>query len=344
MKKRILFATNYLGNDTTSWLRAWGPFTLMRNEVEIVEPIVPTEKTGLKYGWWSNWRNWYNNIDVCFMHRPFGPVAAHIMSQCKMHGIPLWVDHDDDLLNIPDKNPYAKIHNDGEKEFPAVEMSYKYADILTCSGEVMHYDLKTKYKRPDAILITSGMDDRLLKFKKPFNANNKISWRGSESHKSDLEDFQIYITRLVRDEKNREFYFWGIDPEKLWNEFKDYPNWKFEVQLNLIDYIHSITKVNASIHMVPLEENRFNKVKSNLAWLDTTLAGSVVLGPDFPEWNRPGIIRYKGKADFYDKMKYLISHSKDFLEFNHNESWAYIKDCLLTSHLNKQRREILKNL
>ncbi len=346
MKKRILFATNYSGNDTTSYLRAWGPFTLMRSEVEIVQPMMPQAGESLKYGWWSNWQNWFNNIDVCFMHRPFGKIAAHIMSQCKMHGIPLWVDHDDDLLNIPEQNPHAKYHNDAEKEFPSIEMSYKYADILTCSGVEMHKQLKEKYGRKDAILITSGLDDRLLRFKRKFSGNKRVAWRGSESHLSDLEHFGRSIPDIVQKNPDRQFYFWGINPEKIWPELKELPpeRWAYEDQLNFVDYISSITKANASVHYVPLEDNSFNRVKSNLSWLDCTLSGSVCVGPDYPEFNRPGIEKYKGVSDFKKVLQGTMDRDVRELEKMHDLSWEYICDNLLQSRLNKQRRVILKNL
>lgn len=348
-KKRILFATNYMRNDTTSFLRAHGAFSLLAKEgyCEIVEPKIPDEKTSLNYGWWSDWTAWLNNIDVCLMHRPFGPVAAHIMSNCKLAGIPLWVDHDDDLLAIPEANPHYQVHHDGEKQFPAVEYSYKYADILTCSGQVMHKQLREKYDRPDAILITTGLDDRLIRFKQPITNNRKISWRGSLSHKSDLRWYESSIKRLVAENSpEREFLFWGINPAELWPDFKNERlNWSFSNQLNFFDFMNQMTKSNAMIHMVPLEDNHFNRVKSNLSWLDATLAGSVVLGPDFPEFQKPGIYRYPAdKLGFAESFNRIKDFDFGLLKVMHEESWEYIKDNLLTSHLNKKRIEILRNL
>jgi hypothetical protein len=347
-KKRILFATNYSANDTTSFLRAWGPFTLMRDEVEIIEPIIPKEGENIKYGWWSNWRNWFNNIDVCFMHRPFGMLAAHIMSQCQMHGIPLWVDHDDDLLAIPDQNPHAKVHQDAEKQFPSIEMSYKHADILTCSGQAMHKQLREKYGRGDAILITTGLDDRLLRLKQPFGKNRKISWRGSQSHKSDLRFYERPIKNMVAKNATRDFFFWGIDPEELWPEFKNYPNWKFEVQLNLLDFLNSMAKVNAQIHFVPLEDNHFNRVKSNLSWLDSTLAGSACVAPNYLEFQRPGVIQYnagENQVENFEKtLNTVMDLDPEILKQKHDESWEYIQENLMQSKLNQKRREILRNL
>lgn len=338
MKKRVLFASNYQANDTTSWLRAYGPMTLMRDEVEIVEPKIDVQDRDGR--WWYNWRNWMG-IDVCFMHRPYGPIAAQIMQNCKLHGVPLWVDHDDDLLAIPEKNPFHKIHADGEKVFPSVEWSYENADILTCSGEVMYEQLRTQYGREDTILITSGFDDRLIRFKKPFSANRKVGWRGSYSHFSDLELFRPQLEHCMQDYPELEWHFWGIDPRKI---FRTEVNGEFSPQRNMFDFIRDMTNANCSMHIVPLEDNHFNRVKSNLSWLDATLAGSVVLAPNFTEFNRPGIWNYYddnfGK-DFEGLRDYMADGGGEELN---KESWSYIQDCLLTSHLNKKRSEILRNL
>lgn len=338
MKKRILFATNYNANDTTSYLRAWGPFTLMRDEVEIVEPLIEANSGQ----WWKNWRNWFNNIDVCFMHRPYGPIAAQIMAECKLAGVPLWVDHDDDLLNIPQTNEYYKVHTDGEKKFPSVEYSYRNADILTCSGKVMYDELVKTYKRSDTILITSGVDDRLLRFKKSFSGNRRVAWRGSTTHRSDLEYFRKSISNVMENAKGYEWHFWGLNPEFLNPPEK--ADIFYQKQLNFLQYIKSLTDYNCSIHMVPLEDNRFNRVKSNLSWLDATLAGSVVLGPNFPEFQRPGIMHYEGEDDFEDVLNFMIEMPKDLLKEKYLQSWEYIEDNLLQSHLNRKRREILRNL
>ena len=352
-KFKILFGTNYRANDTTSFLRAYGPFTLMSEYVEIVEPKLTYRKKNpnepgdeamdldLRAGWWNDWRSW-RGVDVCFLHRPYGLLGGSIINAAKMHGVPVWVDHDDDLLEIPDKNPHQKLHLDGEKLFPGVEYSYKEADILTCSGKVMHKKLVEKYGRKDAILITTGLDDELVRLKKPFNKNNKISWRGSTSHVSDLEHFKIPIMNVAK--KHPEIYWcWlGIDVRQIFDG--DIFEGEFSPQRSMMPFLNELCGFNSSIHIVPLEDNVFNRVKSNLSWLDATLAGSAVLGPAFEEWDKPGITQYKD--DFEGWLEVMLGSNGRCLELEarHNESWKYIKKNLLTSKLNYMRFDILKRL
>lgn len=339
-KKKILFATAYGANDTTSWLRAMGPFTLP-NMLEVCEWKLPREMyddKGNQLPWWINWSNWMD-VDVCFLHRPYGPLAASIISNAKMHGVPVWVDHDDDLLNIPEHNPYFEIHSQAEKKFPGVLYSYKEADILTCSSKVMHEELKTRYKRPDAMLITTGLDDRFLRFKKPWAKNNKIGWRGSKTHIRDIRHREMDYLRLFKKYPDLEWYWFGQDPRRIFGSKLDGEiNGEVIQQLNLFHFISELCNANCSLHLVPLEPSHFNKVKSNLSWLDATLAGSAVVAPgnDFPEWDLPGMIKWDCINEAID--------SPSLQKQGHDWSWDYIKSELLTSKINKHRIEILRQL
>lgn len=326
--KRILLASNYSNNDMTAFLRSYGPFTLMRDDVEIVP--VPNNSD-----WITDFRYWVG-IDICFLHRPFAGYGRKVIEQCKTHRVPLWVDHDDDLLAIPENSPHHGITL-LDRQFGTVELSYKEADILTCSSEIMHAELKAKYKRDDAILIPTGLDDRLLQFKKQFTKNNKIAWRGSPSHLADLRAFKEEINEVVGKYPDKEWHFFGIDPRQVGINPKQLIVWP---QMNIFEFYNIITEVNASVQFVVLEDNKFNRVKSNLSWLDATLAGSACLAPDFEDNRRPGIGTYN--PSFF-AASFSNAVDSEARELCNAASWEYIKDNLIQSVLNKKRYEIIRN-
>lgn len=302
----------------------------MRDEVEIIS--VPGNEE-----WISDFRYWMG-IDVCFLHRPFSGYGYKVIEQAKTHRVPLWVDHDDDILAIPTNSPHYQMV-ELDKKFGTVELSYKEADILTCSSEIMHAELKAKYKRYDAVLIPTGLDDRLLQFKRPFTKNNKIAWRGSPSHLSDLISYKDEINEIVGQYPEREWHFFGIDPRQIGIEPKRLVVWP---QMNIFEYYNILTEVNASVHFVVLEDNKFNRVKSNLSWLDATLAGSVCILPDFEENIRPGTAYYL-KDRFEGVFRFALDDNP-FIEDMNGISWQYIQENLIQSKLNKIRSEILNNL
>jgi len=333
--KRILLATKNQ-NDTTGYLRAMGPFTHASLR-ELVLPITPPQG----YNWLQEWTHFYD-VDCVYLHRPYTLMDEHIMHQCKLLGIPLWVDHDDDLQHVPNQNPHHKLFTDDR----VIKESFRLADILTF-GSSLYCEYVIKNYGVEGLHIPNALDDRLLKFKKPFNKTSDIShwkcaWRGSESHLSDLLFFQNEIDEAVS--KNYEkwfFWFLGINP--FWLKP---PAYEYRNQLNLFDYYQTITNLNAQIHWVPLEDNFFNRVKSNLSWLDATLAGSAVLAPNFPEFRCPGIALYDAniKRDFYREFMGMFNRGMDELEKMHNFSWEYILDNLLLSRVNDLRVEIIKTL
>ena len=52
----------------------------------------------------GNWVN-YSSIDILYMERPVLPSFIEGMRMAKSFNIPIWVDFDDDLFNVPKYNP-----------------------------------------------------------------------------------------------------------------------------------------------------------------------------------------------------------------------------------------------
>ena len=335
--KRVLLASNYAHNDVSSLLRSHGPFSLMRDEVEVVVPFKEDGKDYLESRWWTNFRNWLH-VDCCFLHRPFGFYGQQIIESAKTHGVPLWVDHDDDLLSIPETNPcYGIVKLD--KENPSIEMSYVEADIITCQSTLMHTELRMKYDRGDAIHIPITLDDRLVRFKRIFNVNKKVMWRGSPTHANDLLHYRVELQKLFDKHQDIDFCFFGMDPRELgfvgnFIVYKEFPMFR---------YYDLITCLNSMIHIVPLEPSKFNRVKSHLSWLDGTLSGSITVAPDFPEFKRPGIFPGVDQTFFCNKVSGLLEATHDLSGYN-KLSWECILDNYLTSKWNKVRSEIVRNL
>lgn len=335
--KRILMVSNYSKNDISSLNCAFGPFTLMK-DVELLQPFRDDGKDYLESKWWLNFKNWLD-IDVCFLHRPFGWYGQQIIKYAKLHGVPLWVHHDDDLLKIPSQNPCHGIVEEDAKN-PSIELSYKEADVLTCQSTIMQKELKEKYGREDTVLLPITMDDRLLPFKKHFTVNNRISWRGSPSHVSDLLFYKEWLQDVFNIFSDHEFHFFGIDPRAIGFKVKKLV---YHEELPMFEFYKKLSEINASIHLVLLEPTPFNHVKSHLAWLDAVLAGSVVLAPDFPEFQRPGVFHYLQPENLALQLQVMITSKKD-LEAHHYLAWDFIHKNFLHSSWQKARENILREI
>jgi hypothetical protein len=110
-------------------------------------------------------------------------------------------------------------------------------------------------------------------------------------------------------------------------------------------YMDAFARLGPWLHIVPLANNGFNRSKSNLAWLEATAAGAVVLAPALEEWQRPGIVNYKDASDFGNKLSRLMDEfNAPGCHPNVTLSRAYIRENLSLRCLNAQRWEILNEL
>jgi hypothetical protein len=324
--KKILLATQNQ-NDMTSFLRTWGVFT---------HPTLRDKVMPLRYPkdmmWVNDW-TYFLEVDCVYMHRPGGTPAYdfRVIDRCKQWNIPLWVDLDDDLENITPDNPVYTHYNTPEAK-QVIQLAIREATVLSCGGE-RHYK-RLREIRPDVVLIPNAIDDRLLHLKKPFKLSRKVAWRGSESHRSDLIYFASEMQNVI--DGRAEVTFFGLNPYHLKRNFKWTP------PLNLMEYYIALTHYNACFHLVPLQDTEFNRVKSNLCWSDATLAGSVVMGPNFEEYRRPGVFTYD--HDFERVYQNMVSSSDRDLESCHNMSWDWIRDNILVSKVNQKRLEIIRNV
>lgn len=320
--KRILLATK-MQSDTTSFLRAFGAFNHPSLR-DVCVTVIPPEGTR----WISQWTS-YMNVDLVYLHRPSSLVDYEVIRQTKLHGIPLWIDMDDDLENITSDNPVFENYAVPQTK-QTIDYAIEHADVLSVGG-IRHWKrLKNSRK---VYHIPGALDDRLLKFKKPFKYSNKVAWRGSESHKIDLIKNAYLIDYFLQD---YEWVFFGFNP--FW--LKD-GKYKWSGIQNLFEFIDTICEYNATRHVVFLEDNEFNRVKSNLSVMDAALAGSCVFAPNFEEFNKiPGLFLYEKPSNL--ERFFLLTESE--LRERHEATWNYLVKNLLLSKINEIRREILEKI
>lgn len=333
-RKKILLASK-CQNDTTSFLRAMGAFShsTLRQHVEIMRE--PKDQT-----WVFDW-SYYWEVDAIYLHRPSNMHDRQIIDQAKQMGVPIWVDLDDDLENVTPDNPAFSVYNDSYSK-ETIQFACREADVLSCGGEVHAEKLRRELKR-EVHLIPNALDDRLLSLKRSFSMNRKLSWRGSESHRTDLLFYQVEIEKIL-DTQKLDAKFFGWNPYFLdWDGSRRI---QWLATKNIFDFYIALTSTNASFHMHPMVDTWFNRVKSNLCFTDATLAGSVICAPNFPEYQRPGVYKFDAndKGSFYNTMEIMINSSESRLRKNHNEAWEWIRDNILMSRVNLLRLEIIKNL
>jgi hypothetical protein len=95
--------------------------------------------------------------------------------------------------------------------------------------------------------------------------------------------------------------------------------------------------------MVPLDDCRFNHAKSNITWFEATMTGAACIGPNFPEWQWNGVVRYESPETFSEQIDYLLRNPKVAIEAT-AQSWETIQQNFLVEFINERRRSCLRSL
>jgi hypothetical protein len=358
--KRFRLACGVPGpNDGTSLLRGYGPLNAMLKEdlrLELVQP--PSLPSG---DWEMNWA-WLTSCDALFMQRPFTPKHAQVIVMAKMAGLPVWVDWDDDLCSVPAYNPKADLYVP-EVVRPNIDRITRLADMVTVSTEAL---LKSRTEALGKLLQADGnrgpstagkMPAELGKVRVIPNACmwpfsdlprcKRISWRGGASHDGDLMHVLPTLNELSR-APQLSLWKWLFIGDINWMVPDAIPQANFEHDpgADVYLYMRIFQQLAPFVHIVPFANNPFNRARSNLAWLEATSAGAVVLAPDWEEWRRPGIINFRDMDEFKARLKVICSQfrSADGVHPNVHESRRFISENLLLPVVNRMRWDLLNEL
>lgn len=323
MDKKMMIIT-HIPASASSFYRAFGPLSELRPEGWSLHK--PTDQ--------FDWSDLVQN-DVIFFHRPTDSMQLKIMEQSKSMGRKIWVDHDDNLLDVPPRNPGGEY---ARKNTEFIQECIRLADIVTTSTP----DLMNLYKQyndhvkviPNSYWLR-GMGEIP---ETSNNCNDIIFWRGSPTHMDDLASQAESMASLSKEESWQWRFVGEVNYVTLFMR-----NCVISPSVPLASYFQMIKSIKPSLWIYPLEDNDFNKGKSNIAWIEATVSGSVVIAPDFPEWRRPGVINYSDSQDFCDLVRrYMKDPSARERRFQ--QSKAYLEKNLTLEEANQTRLNILDEL
>jgi hypothetical protein len=315
-------------HDATSLYRGMGPLGRLKQATGKIELMNPEP---------VDWPV-MNQVDVCFLQRPFNQDHLNIAKLAKNWGTPLWLDYDDDLFALTADNPARRAYSSKETHDRMKEM-LSLADVVTASTHALARKLGQFAKR--VVVIPNAYDDHRIK-SSTHKPNQLALWRGSETHQRDLIQYSeaIYNAHLKSAHK---WYFIGYNPFFL-TEQMDQKRLMIGEPVPVEDYFGVIQEaVRPEIMVVPIADTEFNKSKSSIAWLEGSLAGAACLVPDWEEWQRPGAITYSDPEDFETKLTEMLSGRIDTRALV-AQSQAFIEANLKLSEVNKSRLALLTEL
>lgn len=256
--------------------------------------------------------------DIVFIQRPHQPVYRHVAEIAKAMDKPLWVDLDDDHLNVPVYYDIHKLYNDVDNRQAHIDC-VKMADVLTVSTQ----QLATNYSHLNRNIevIPNALPDFLFTWPLPKREPGpvRILWRGSEKHSYDLAMYLPQLNEII-EMPGVEMIFFGYKPE-----VKEAANVKFVEHTppgDILAYFRKLLELQPDIVIVPLTFTDFNKCKSNNAEEEGYWVTAHCVAPEMFEW-RNAIASYSTPEGFVGSVRALIGlmtydDRKNFLRNNAN--------------------------
>lgn len=354
MKNLLVFSPS--PSDATSLYRAYGPLYAMRRRMA---DLMITECAA------ADWHT-LKSCDAVMLQRPANDAHVQVMNLARVNRKPVWVDYDDDLYAVPFSNPTWSIYGKQKSQNNVTSilakadlvtvstpaLAAKFAAVLNALEEVEKPEPYWNLSTSKISILPNAYDTELLNRldpeRRPKINQKLLCWRGSATHQADLmthsEAFcQAFGRHLDWTLNMVGSPFWGFV-----EAFDRIPGVKptnnvITESLDPINYFEFLAAIAPSLMVVPLEDNAFNRAKSNIVWLEGIHAGAVTLAPEWQEWQRPGVITYKDTKDFGVKLHQFMSGAFDTDKL-WREGASFVLEHLTLPRVNCLREALLRGL
>lgn len=291
--------------DATSFYRGWGPLNhlaRLNKNIELIDAGIP----GYEFQWDVMMR-----MDLLFIQRPSTAHEVHLIRIAKQCGVPIWIDYDDDYLNIPETNPRYHLYGDPHRR-EQIKRCIALADKISVSTISLIEAITTITGKPKEafVLIPNATDETRFVVEAPKKedispARDVILWRGGDTHDNDLQAYLDKMVDLYNAYPGFTWAFVGHAPEAFLKRI-DNKRVKLYPWTDIFTYFDFLFEIQPKITIVPWEDTLFNASKSNISWQESTLAGAVTLFPKFHTEFVEGMVGYNNADDFYSNLKNLM--------------------------------------
>lgn len=174
----------------------------------------------------------------------------------------------DDYLELNEDSPFKKDHEIYDAKF-VITQTMKIADMITTTTPYLAKQLK-KYNKNIVVLPNYvDMDRWILPYLPNESGKIRIGWAGSITHLEDVRIIVEPIRRICREFKNVQLVVIG-DP-RVGTLFEGLP---VETMLGVPfeAWPAKLFSMRLDIGLAPLRDTLFNKCKSNIKWIEYSLA------------------------------------------------------------------------
>ena len=268
--------------------------------------------------------------DVLFLQRPFTDKALGVLRYAKSLGLKVWVDFDDNLLNVSPENKnfvfYSK--QDTKKTIMQILVEADAVSVTTLSLKQ-----NFEYIRKDIWVIPNAFNDKIKRSVK--KREKTVFWRGTDSHIFNLMSHGDQINSLIENNPDYKFLFMGYYPWFI-HAKKEYTD-----PQDILLYFEKIQELAPSVVHVPINSDPFNCCRSPIAFIEASFAGAITVCPHW--WDVHGALKYKDAQEYHDNIQSVLKGDVDVEKYS-RMSWEYVEDCLMLSKVNQKRKLLLESL
>ncbi len=249
--------------------------------------------------------------DAVILQRPVDTLQLKFIKEFNEAGGITIVETDDDLSNVPYSNPVHSIIKNGAGKI--YRECLRHSKYIHCSTEeLMMGDKSTVFH--------NAID--LRKYKEPLGKDDrcKVFWSGSTTHMDSLVLIKPVIEELLSNGTNVT-----LMSNKQWIQSIVKPH----EHLSIIDYVpfDQYAKVisMASLCLVPLPDNKFNRCKSELkilesaAWKIPSVASAIAPYLRFDKISNGGCVIVKTEQ----KLAGVSNYANSLLRKENNKKWIH---------------------
>lgn len=224
---------------------------------------------------------------------------------------------DDWIFDLPAYNIASHPYKPGSEKEQIVYDQLKLSDAIITSTDYIKENLKTFLPDKPIYVIPNSIDFDLWgnaksdgKMEPKEDSVIRITYGGCANHSGDMEIVKPVLLALLDEFPKLEF----IIAQDM-GTFKDVKNPRLKV-LNrfvpIVDYPSMVKGWNPDIGIAPLRDNRFNRAKSNLRWLENSALAVPTVASDvrpFSESIKDGKDGFlcTSKQQWYETLKRLIT-------------------------------------
>lgn len=276
--------------------------------------------------------------DIVVLQKQSNPKALSYIEYARSIGKKIVTEVDDDYFNIPEWNPAHKAYKGKENDLISF---YEKSDAITVTTDHLSEQL-SKYSK--TYTLPNSLDYKLLdsfetmpeevlnKYTKFLDCEQKklspnsvreflkdkivIGWGGSPTHLKDLEQATPAVLKLCSENKNVVLMMIGCTTQVILEEMiKKHSNQLILVEpIPIFGYPQALRSLNWDIGICPIEDNLFNRSKSNLKFLEFSSNGFACVCSNVENYKKTvingetGLLVNNSDQSWYEALKKLVEN------------------------------------